>query len=235
MQWFIWDDFLNAIGGSGNYEYLWSPIVNAENVADSLPVGEYFITITDANDPTCFHIISVELTLDNNLEMIIEDMQPSLALENTGSIVIEVNVGDEFYYELLKPGGNVDSDTLSGSTLEFNDLGIGFYQLIIEEINSGCRDTIVFEIELISSIFESKINEIDQLQVFPNPVNAILYFEEEVNENKYLMYSLEGKMMNRGILEKNYLDLTGFNPGVYILIVENANGVKKMAKVVKVE
>ncbi|HTO35957.1 MAG TPA: T9SS type A sorting domain-containing protein, partial [Flavobacterium sp.] len=73
-------------------------------------------------------------------------------------------------------------------------------------------------------------NTINEISMYPNPVKEILHFSQEVN--KITVTDLTGKVLktqNNG----SQIDMSAFQSGVYLVVIEQEDGTKETRKVVK--
>jgi minor extracellular serine protease Vpr len=63
---------------------------------------------------------------------------------------------------------------------------------------------------------------IENVGVYPNPTNGMIYFEGDLTGSEtILVYSLDGKLMLNKKITENYLDLSAFEKGMYLLKITN--------------
>lgn len=68
------------------------------------------------------------------------------------------------------------------------------------------------------------------ISIYPNPVKDILYFEKEVQ--KVIVTDLTGKVLS---VQSNstQIDMSSFQNGVYLVVIEQENGTKETNKIIK--
>jgi hypothetical protein len=66
------------------------------------------------------------------------------------------------------------------------------------------------------------LNDVQQLNVkcYPNPVENILYIQSEKEVGEYNLYTIYGKLLEKGLFEFNQLDLSSLETGLYIMDVK---------------
>jgi hypothetical protein len=70
----------------------------------------------------------------------------------------------------------------------------------------------------------------DTLIFYPNPAQNIITFNQEVKTVS--IYTLDGKLLNTQLIN-NQIDLSGFNPGIYLVRGTTNNGISFSEKLVK--
>lgn len=227
--------YLQAAGGSGEYSYTWLPNISETDFAGNLREGNYKITVSDLNDPSCFEELEVDLIVSGELEVEIIEITPSSSQERTGSVTLQAKGTGEYSYHIISSGGLNLSDYFFGNMILLTELEGGTYHLTITDVETGCSKVVEFEIGVITSSFSKEIATYGMLDIFPNPVINTLYFNEDVTGLFYEVLSLDGRTVFNGQLSFSVLDVTSLNKGIYILKVESKSGEKRLAKLVKVD
>ena len=113
-------------GGATPLNYSWSDNVSDNHIAENLYPGIYWVTVTDANN--CQSILSIIVeNQELSVDLILEDIL--CHGDNTGSIQIEVNSGQEPYTYFIN--GNL-------TTQYVEDLEAGSFEVSVIDTN-GCR------------------------------------------------------------------------------------------------
>jgi len=73
-------------------------------------------------------------------------------------------------------------------------------------------------------------NELSEIKIYPNPVKDILHFSKEIH--KITLTDLTGKVLSIQS-NSNQINMSGYQSGVYFVIIETENGLKETRKVVK--
>jgi hypothetical protein len=85
-------------------------------------------------------------------------------------------------------------------------------------------------------LFPMSINEIaaSPVKIYPNPTADKIFVQAEFN-NGYtmLLTDLTGKTLQRITTVNNYIDVSAYKPGIYALVVEDANGKKWVERITK--
>ena len=113
---------ISAIGGTGIYNFTWSPNLTSYEYANSLSPGTYYITVTDVEDQLCIDELEIEIEIVSDLEVEIIDTTPAECGESNGSVTFMTNGLDGYSYFIDGPGGPYISPAgtslPSGSTIE---------------------------------------------------------------------------------------------------------------------
>jgi gliding motility-associated-like protein len=115
---------VNVSGGTPGYIYSWG-----SNQLVGLGEGAYPLTITDTNN--CTYIDTFLITEPSAINTVLDSMDASCGLSD-GLIIATTQGGTPGYTYTWSPGG-LGTDTL-------NNIGAGFYTVIVNDIN-GCADT----------------------------------------------------------------------------------------------
>lgn len=119
-------------GGFGSYTYNWSNGSTEANQINSLPAGNYSLTVTDGND--CVIIDQVEVTQPDSLGLGVVDIVDNICFgESAGAITVEA-VGGSPPYEYSTDGFTFQSDPTLGG------LPAGDYTLTVLDAE-GCTAT----------------------------------------------------------------------------------------------
>ena len=59
------------------------------------------------------------------------------------------------------------------------------------------------------------------ISVYPNPVVEYLYINGVTADSRYAIYNMSGKMIEKGNLEINKVDVTRLTPGMYFVETES--------------
>ena len=90
----------------------------------------------------------------------------------------------------------------------------GWYWCVVSDVNGCVSDTAFYEVtDIGTAIDEENINE---LKIYPNPTNSMLYLSEKV---EYKIYNILNEIILIG--NDNIIDLSSFNNGIYIVESEN--------------
>jgi len=189
------------------YEYAWNPdigtVVSNFERAD-LPAGEYYITITDPNDPDCPNVITVVVEELNDIVVTVTINQlPDCAMAN-GSATINVT------------GGSGDFSYSWGSQTNDN-LEAGIYEVIVTDNVTGCQGSVLFSITNYDPQAEVTINSVSEILCPGDEDGTVSYsviyggtFEHPATEE---IVDIFGNVYQNGTLA----------PGTYCINVTDAN------------
>jgi hypothetical protein len=84
----------------------------------------------------------------------------------------------------------------------------------------------VSDIQLVNT--SNTLNQ--QTTIFPNPSNGIFNIKTNDPNLRYSVLSLEGEIVQQGILTHNEIDLSNYPKGIYLLQLSSDNGtdIKKL-------
>jgi len=102
--------------------------------------------------------------------------------------------------------------------------GLGYFYYFYDwEISFGDRfcfsDFVTCEVEVDSSSSTNNLTKISDIQVFPNPSNNVVIFQNYFsNQVHFELQNITGTMLNSGTFEeKHEFDLSSYLPGIYLL------------------
>ncbi len=88
------------------------------------------------------------------------------------------------------------------------------------------------DLDIVSST-KSVNAPIHELKIFPNPViNSFQVSEEELGK-EYQLWSMEGRLMQNGLMNNNQIDISGYMPGTYFLRILSGDTIK-VGKIIKI-
>ena len=129
----------NAIvsGGTPGYNYSWedalSNPVSLDDNASNLGVGDYFLTVTDANE--CNQIDNVTISEPDELTATISQVNVSTWGNDDGSATVNPSNGTPLYYYEWEDNSNPGTIISTGQTA--NNLSAGTYNVTLTDAN-GC-------------------------------------------------------------------------------------------------
>jgi hypothetical protein len=128
---------LNPQGGTAPFTYLWNTTATSSSI-NSIPLGIYHVTITDANGCASDYNLSLSETGGPDVDLL--STTPSPCNQTTGGVTVNVT-GNAPYNFVWNDG----SSTVS-TVQNLSSAGIGSYTLTVTD-NSGCSTIIPAEIE----------------------------------------------------------------------------------------
>ncbi len=190
---------IEASGGIGELSYLWS---NGDTtvIISNLEEGDYSVTVTDSNG--CINDASFTLDDPSEIEAIATETSPTCFDSNDGSIIIIASGGAGSYTYLWEDGGTSPS---------IDSIAIGVYSVTVTDTNN-CSKTFVFSLD-------------GPLEIDPN-VTSTDVSENGANDGMAVANPLNGVepysyLWSNGATTAS---IAGLSPGVYTLIVTDANG-----------
>ncbi|MCC7302479.1 MAG: gliding motility-associated C-terminal domain-containing protein [Bacteroidia bacterium] len=121
---------ITVTGGTGPFNYNWSPSGGTTTNATGLSAGTYTFTVTDANGCTSSQTITI--TQPPQLTLNTTNTVPTACGQNNGSATVSAGGGNGAYtYNWAPNGGNGSSAT---------GLGVGIYTITVTDAN-GCTAT----------------------------------------------------------------------------------------------
>ncbi len=200
-------------GGLGPYNYLWQgggTLATRNNLGE----GKVRVTITDAN--LCSHVDSITLVPSKVLTITNTSFEtPSCRGDSDGSICINVTESGgsppNVPYVFIWSGGNA-STTSPNSCI--NDLARGIYSVTVMD-GDGCQIDSVFDLPNPTALSLTEIFSVPVSCNGPGNDGAITV----IAGGGTTPYDFN---WNNGAFTTN--DLTGLTPGIYELLVTDANG-----------
>jgi len=68
-----------------------------------------------------------------------------------------------------------------------------------------------------------KIPDVHNFIAYPNPTSGIITISEEFVNSEYIIYSIQGEILKKGVLISNKIDLTNFFKGIYLIKIREYN------------
>lgn len=233
----------NPAGGTAGYTYLWSPGGQTTQTATALTAGSYTVTVTDANGCTTTANATVNDPVVTPLSLVdfkakLVNCQPVLnwITEN------EINT-DRFEIEksnLSNPGwlpvGVVAANGYTTTKSAYN---------FIDRDANGSSDQVLYRLKMIDKDGRYKYSKelrvfnnckTTLVEVYPNPVQKgklYVMINGAMGYTEATFISLSGQVIlkTKMINGTNYLNISNFAAGEYVLNIKDANGFKKDVKV----
>lgn len=209
----------HAIGGTGNYTYIWSP-------AESLNNPNAMMPIATPTETTTYNVVvdDGENTVEASYTLVVHDL-PELDLGQDQiicmweTIELDATIENGASY-LWSPGGETTAIIVVDST----GVGIGSqtYSVMATDEN-GCvvEDDITITFDACTSIDENKLN----VYVYPNPAKDMLNIAISGNATQfeYRLLNYQGQeVYSKSIGQYNgsgieQVNLSGYAKGIYYL------------------
>ncbi|MEM9921070.1 MAG: T9SS type A sorting domain-containing protein, partial [Bacteroidota bacterium] len=211
---------LQGIGGTPPYAFRWAGGQETTSLKD-LSVGDYLVTLTDAEGCSAVGSFSVE----QPDRLSIEEQVTQASSGSLGAIQTQVNGGVPPYQYLWS--NNENSQNVEG-------LEAGTYQLTVTDAN-GCTHTKAFEISFtVSSQEVSKVEA--YLQIFPNPGKGLFNIrtDETFSATQWQVYNASGSLIQEEafIPSGQQLNLSHLPSGLYLVRLQNQAGQMRSSQLV---
>lgn len=195
--------------------YLWEDGSQGDSKSN-LSAGVYFVSATDQNS-VCTTLVEVQINEPAPfiIEFLATNPQPSTAANGTISAQV---FGGEAPYTFAWSNGNSTSQIIS--------LTAGNYDLTVTDVN-GCSHS---ESIFLGYPLGSDESEQPQVLLYPNPTDGKLVLEALGDkESRLAIYDVSGRVLFQETIYGNRtdLDLTSFDSGNYIIIIEGFEGVEQ--------
>ncbi|MEA1874442.1 MAG: gliding motility-associated C-terminal domain-containing protein [Bacteroidota bacterium] len=203
---------VNANGGTSPYNYIWPSNASGVNqgYAGNLPVGNYTVTVVDANGCEAQVTLDVESEGELIAESIIES-HVSCRGASDGSIRVSVSIGT--------PDFTIDwglgSDVISENTYLIENLSGGYYTINVTDAN-GCSEVFTNQVEEPDRALGANVTKenVSCYDANDGEIHAIPFGGETP-------YTFEWSLDN---VISNQSSLTNISEGFYHLDVFDANG-----------
>jgi PKD repeat protein/murein tripeptide amidase MpaA len=97
--------------------------------------------------------------------------------------------------------------------------------------DNGCMSTGIAEVEVMTAILEAGLSD---LRVYPNPSSGIFKIESETMIHSIKIFDALGKLCFELVSSEKVIEISeDFLPGVYVMTIENGDGVNNMRLVIK--
>ncbi len=203
-------------GGTPPYTYQWT------GDPQMLCPGVYGFTITDAN--ACTNVSEFTIAENPEITYVVDAINHDINMQGIGSIDITVNGGTPPFSYAWEEELDI---TFDSNEEDPSGLESGTYSCEVIDAN-GC--IILIEgivIDNIVATYESTWE--DQINVFPNPLNDLLYIDYDLNDSNPInleVFDIRGirvlaKKSNGNNVEKDQLDLSHLANGLYTLRISS--------------
>ncbi len=208
-------------GGTPPYTYFWSS-TNQTPTVSNLTVGNYFITVNDANGCTAYNNFVVNEP--GTIILTFNTTDASSSSSNDGSATAYPNGGTPSYSYLWVNGQTVPT---------IDSLSQGWYQVTVFD-DSGCQISDSVYIDISTSIEQE--NSPNDFLLYPNPARdhlTVIITNEKLQITNVTILDVTGKQVkNEKLKGQNKISISGLPAGMYFLKVETDKGtvVKKFVK-----
>ena len=204
---------LNAYttGGSGSYDFSWTPTTGLSNPNIQNPVatpGEsitYTVTVDDGNS-----------TVSSQVSITVNPAPETPIITNEGDYLHSTaSSGNQWY--------NSDGIIEGATSQDYYPLETGNYYVVVTN-EFGCESSASNVINFIYTGLDKNIA--DSFNVFPNPSNGVftIDFKNSNGQNEILIFNMLNEIVYRGKSEDKALsvDIRGAGSGVYFVKIKNS-------------
>ncbi|MDP2423593.1 MAG: C25 family cysteine peptidase, partial [Bacteroidales bacterium] len=219
----------NAMGGSGNYTYSWTPTDGLSNPAIANPVAspnKTTVYTVSVNDGTTQVTGQVQLVI-NQASSINLGADTTICLNHT--LVLNASIPNGQSY-LWSPGGQ----TTPVITVNSTGIGVGSrtYSVIATDIN-GCQTQASITVTFDACTFVEDLSKDLSITVYPNPARSVLNIvvKGQAESLAYSFLNHHGQVMLGRSVGKvegtltQQINLDNFAKGIYYLRLNTLNDV----------
>jgi hypothetical protein len=191
----------------------------------------YTVTAVNSGGSTSFGIV---ITVNDSAPALLSYSSPNVFTKNVAITPLSPSVsgGAVVSYSIapaLPVGLSFDtaSGVISGTPLVIS----GSSTYTVTAVNSGGSTSFDVIIEIENTLATIK-NQFSKIKVYPNPFNDVLYLSETTKMISYEMYSPEGKLIQKGIVNNSKIVFYNLPTGLYVLklLSDNEIETKKLVK-----
>ncbi len=191
--------------------YMWEDGSNGTS-RSGLSAGSYFITAIDSTSG-CTTLVKVQINEPGPFLIDFNTTNPQPSSAANGTILANVSGGEAPYAFSWSNGGN---------SAQLISLAAGTYSLTITDAN-GCSASAQALLGFPLALDEA-VNI--RFEVFPNPTDGVLTIKGLQGQSfTYSLFDVSGRMLlhQRFVGNQAQVDLSEFNSGNYILVIESGN------------
>jgi hypothetical protein len=213
--------YANAVGGSGNYTYTWTPASTLNSSSVPNPIANPDVTTVysvSVNDGT--NVATADYTMIVNEAPVVDLGNDTIICVNH-SIILDATIPNGFSY-LWMPGGQTTPSILVDST----GVGIGVqtYTVTVFDIN-GCMAEASVSVTFDACTFIPEFSKDLSVLVYPNPATSSLNIglHGKAVSVSYTLLNHHGQVVFSNIIGNvtgttNYqLDVANYAKGIYYL------------------
>ncbi len=187
-----------------------------DNSKSNLSAGIYFVSAVDQNS-ACTTLVEVQINEPNPIIVDFTSTNPQPSNAANGTVLAQVSGGEAPYSFVWSNGEN---------TPQIISLTSGNYTLTVTDLN-GCTHS---ESVFLGFPLGSKEASVANISTYPNPTNGNLIVEGLGNElSRVSVFDVSGRVLLRNEVfgTNTNLDLSSFEAGNYLLVIENSFGVEQ--------
>ncbi len=241
---------LNTSGGTLPYAYMWSNNETTENVGN-LTVGDYSVTVSDANQCTQSFSFNVQDSEGFAIEAQFLAATPASSEQDLQFIDVSFPKPQGWFWHFGDPANTTRTNPNPVFAYPNDPLeSISFYNAKLVVENSFCRDSMIKVIEIINQLELNEEENDEQFiglkpdflkwKSFPNPTDDILFVEINLNQPSPVqirLFDISGKELYRQDFEGNsfystYIETGNIPEGSYLLNATIKGGPQKSTLIV---
>ncbi len=139
-----------------------------------------------------------------------------------GSYFIDYINKDDLKLQVLDPNGQVHKEFTLSSEFEYDNSHVEFEEFIL--YNEDIPGEWTLRCNYYGVVYEKKFVFVNEktINVFPNPSQDLIEISGlDLDAVDYQIFSQDGKLVSRGIVKMNRVDLSNFPSGVYLLSINH--------------
>jgi len=212
---------LNITGGSGNYDIEWSD-ESTETLLENLGAGTYSVTVIDIDEYCTFTDTYI---IENGAAFSVNELITPASCQTCPDGEID----------LTTSGGGPNLDFVWSNDEYTEDIvGLlpGEYTVTVTN-NWDCEQVLTFT---VGFIVNAELQTMNQLQVYPNPADNIIYIETENSINANIeLYNMLGEviLMTKIDSDLKTIDISSYKPGLYFIRLSNSEIDERIKLVIK--
>lgn len=135
------------VNPTGNYTYSWTPNVSTGEIADKLPAGEYFVTVSDNS---CDKVLTANIGSSMAIKAVI-NLKNTTCNEKNGALGIDLSPPSAYTYSWIPSVSNTDS----ASNLQSGSYEISFTDGICSGDTAVLISSIPFPTDILYQVIPS--------------------------------------------------------------------------------
>lgn len=251
----IFDNYFAYDDGSAEQAYFLYPAINMPsktaikfhlNQTDTVRgLAVYFAPQVPSSEGKYFSIIlydSLGNSIGNDIILKQQDLYQVLYTNNRNEFstyafdqAVVVPAGD--YYIGISQPANFGSDSIYyGLDVNTNhNIDVLSYNVNGYWYNSSIQGSIMMRAIVGSSFVPTKVEEViqNELHFYPNPVQDYLILQGEEIWEQYIIYAIDGKVMEKGTITQNKINTSKLSSGHYCLQIKSKKGIIKTTQICK--
>lgn len=162
----------------------------------------------EVEDP-CFSPTNLDATIEQDAEGFEQNFKVTMnwdAIDNAQS------------YTIYLDGDKLDTTTATSYVKGFDEEGSHYFTVVTNCENGESLPSDVFEFEIKGESIEEMEN---RFEIYPNPVDDVLYIKLNDDVKEIKVYNIYGiKMTTVNGQQSTVIDMSSFNPGIYFVEID---------------